>query len=623
MHLIKTSLILLLKLDMSRPLRVLILEDSPDDAELLTIALQQGGYHPIYQRVDRAEAMTKALETQQWDIVLADYSMPQFNVFSALRLLCEHGLDLPFIIISGKLGEDMAAEAIKAGAHHCMLKDKLTRLIPVIDRELKEAALRAERLEAIAKLEYLTLYDRLTGLPNTTLFLEYLNERITQIQSGSISNVIPLHSAGSQRDRLASPPVSQKHPPGGFAVLYLDLDRYQTIKYSLGHWVADRLVAATARRLKNCLGDEAAIARVGEDEFAILLPDIENSHDAINVADLIHQVLKAPFQFRDRPMVFSTASIGIVMSQIGYKTSEQLLTAADSAMNHAKLNGQGQTSIFDLQMQRSAIERLHLEAELQQAIQAEQLHLNYQPIVCLNSGRLAGFEALVRWTHPKLGMISPGKFIPMAESTGLIIPLGEWVLKEACRQLSLWQEKFPEVWPIKISVNLSGIQLSHPDLLLKIDEILGKYSSICDSLKLEVTESVLMENAGRATAILEELKAKQIQISIDDFGTGYSSLSYLQCLPIDTLKIDRSFVSNMETQPKNAPLVKSIVALAHSLDMDLIAEGVETPKQMAILRSLGCEYGQGYLFSRPLNPEAAEHLLDNMSELSNYWQKSS
>jgi len=608
---------------MSRPLKVLILEDSPDDAELLAIALRQGGYDPIFQRVDRAKAMTKALETQQWDLVLADYSMPKFNVFSALRLLREQGLDIPFIIISGKVSEDMAAAAMKAGAHDCMLKDKLTRLTPVIDRELKEAALRAERRQAIAKLEYLTFYDDLTGLPNTTLFLEYLTERIKQNQPAYTCNVIPFYAATTQRPDCPSSQVSPHQPKSDFAILYLDLDRYQTIKYSLGHGVADQLVAATAYRLKCCLGDRTAIARVGADEFAILLPDIAIPQDAIAVAASIHRAMEAPFQFSDRPMVFSSASIGIVMSQINYQTPEQFLTAADTAMNHAKARGQGKTALFDVQMQHIALESLHLEIELQKAIQSEDFHLNYQPIVCLKTGKLAGFEALVRWKHQKLGTIPPDKFIPIAEEKGLIIPLGEWVLKSACRQLNIWQKKYPKAWPINISVNLSGIQLSNPDWLLKIDEILSENYVNGSSLKLEITESVLMENAGSATAILEKLKAKQIQISIDDFGTGYSSLSYLHCLPIDTLKIDRSFVSNMETQPKNATLVKSIVALAHSLGLDLVAEGVETPKQVNILRSLGCEYGQGYLFSRPLDAEAAANLLNHLPDISNYWQKSS
>lgn len=608
---------------MSRPLKVLILEDSPDDAELLEIALRQGGYDPIYQRVDRAEAMKNALETQQWDIVLADYSMPQFNVFSALRLLREQRLDIPFIIISGKVSEDMAAAAMKAGAHDCMLKDKLTRLTPVIDRELKEAALRAERRQAIAKLEYLTFYDDLTGLPNTTLFLEYLAQRIEPNQPDYVSNVIPFSSAANQRHDRPNLPVAQDEPKSSFAILYLDLDRHQTIKSSLGHGAADKLVAATAYRLKSCLKDEGNIARIGADEFAILLPDIETSQDAIEVADMIHQAMKAPFQFSEHPMVFSSASIGIVMSQISYQTPEQFLTAADTAMNHAKAKGQGKTALFDMQMQHSALESLHLEVELQKAIQSEQLHLNYQPIICFKTGRMSGVEALLRWRHPKLGMISPDKFIPIAEEKGLIIPLGEWVLKEACHQLSVWKKKLPKSWPISMSVNISGIQLANPDWLLKIDELLAQYSLIGSNLKLEITESVLMENAGHATAILESLKKKEIQISIDDFGTGYSSLSYLHCWPIDTLKIDRSFVSNMAIKPKNATLVKSIVALAHSLGLDLVAEGVETPKEVAILRSLGCEYGQGYLFSRPIDSEEVEYLLSHRPDMSDYWQKSS
>lgn len=608
---------------MRKSLRVLILEDSPDDAELLTIALQQGGYDLIYERVDNAIAMTKALKMQPWDIVLADYSMPHLNVFSALRLLRERELDVPFIIISGKVSEEIVVAAMKAGAHDCMLKDKLTRLVPVIDRELKEAELRAERRQAIAKLEYLTLYDNLTGLPNTTLFLEHLNQLITQQQPPNICNVIPLHYAGDKSDSLESPPGLEHQPAVGFAILYIDLDRYQIIKYSLGHVLADQLVAATARRLKNCLGNDIEIARIGADEFAILLPNIQEVSQAIAVAERIHQAMEAPFHLSDRPMVFSTASIGIVMSHIGYQLPEKFLTAADTAMHHAKLQGQGKTALFEPQMQSSAIESLQLQVDLQNAIQLENLHLNYQPIVCLKTGELKGFEALVRWKHPRLGMISPNKFIHIAEETGLIIPLGKWVLTEVCRQLSIWQKNFPIAESMTISVNLSAIQLANPDWLLQIDDFLAGDALKGSNLKLEITESVLMENAGRATAILEQLKAKHIQVSIDDFGTGYSSLSYLHYLPIDTLKIDRSFVSNMEIQPKNATLVKSIVTLAHSLGLDVIAEGVETAKQMAILRSLGCEYGQGYLFSRPMDPEAIDFLLNNLPDQSQQWQKSS
>ncbi len=626
------EMIELSRIDMRKSLRVLILEDSPDDAELLTIALQQAGYDLVYERVDNAITMTKALQRQKWDIVLADYSMPHFNVFSALRLLRERQLDVPFIVISGKVSEEIVVAAMKAGAHDCILKGKLTRLVPAIERELKEAELRAERRQAIAKLKYLALYDNLTGLPNTTLFLKHLSQLITQQQPPHICNVIPLHyspdkyspdKSPDKSDSLESPSGLEHQPAVGFAILYIDLDRYQIIKYSLGHVLADQLVAATARRLKKCLGNDIEIARIGADEFAILLPKIQEVSEAIAVAERIHQAMEAPFHLSDQSMVFSTASIGIVMSHIGYQTPEEFLTAADAAMHHAKLQGQGKTALFEPQMQSSAIESLQLQVDLQNAIQLENLHLNYQPIVCLKTGKIKGFEALVRWKHPRLGMISPSKFIHIAEKTGLIIPLGKWVLTEVCHQLSIWQKKFPIAESMTISVNLSAMQLAAPDWLLEIDDLLAGYALKGANLKLEITESVLMENAGRATAILEQLKTKEVQVSIDDFGTGYSSLSYLHYLPVDTLKIDRSFVSNMEIQPKNATLVKSIVTLAHNLGLDVIAEGVETPKQMAILRSLGCEYGQGYLFSRPMDPEAIDFLLNNLSEQSQQWQKSS
>jgi EAL domain-containing protein (putative c-di-GMP-specific phosphodiesterase class I) len=272
-------------------------------------------------------------------------------------------------------------------------------------------------------------------------------------------------------------------------------------------------------------------------------------------------------------------------------------------------------------MQDRTLERLHLEADLQQAIEARELHLNYQPIVSLETGQVVSFEALLRWQHPTRGGVSPVNFIPLAEETGLIIPLGEWVLSEACKRLSVWREQFP--WLVSMSVNLSGVQLGNPDLLRSVDEILQSLSLSGSSLKLEITESMLMEKGSAATALLGQLKARQIQLSIDDFGTGYSSLAYLQSLPIDTLKIDRSFISGIEHREKNLEITQTIITLAHSLKLDVVAEGVETEAQLDIVRSLGCEYGQGYLFSRPLDEQAAVAFMTEVtsSQKSKVWQR--
>jgi EAL domain-containing protein (putative c-di-GMP-specific phosphodiesterase class I) len=267
-------------------------------------------------------------------------------------------------------------------------------------------------------------------------------------------------------------------------------------------------------------------------------------------------------------------------------------------------------------MQDRTLQRLQLEADLQAAIEAKEFHLNYQPIICLKTGKIVSFEALVRWRHLKNGLVPPLNFIPLAEETGLIIPLGEWVLSEACRRLSIWRSQFPHHWPFSMSVNLSGIQLENPDFLKSIDEILRSYSLSGSSLKLEITESILMARGSAATELLDQLKARQIQFSIDDFGTGYSSLAYLQSLQIDTLKIDRSFINEIAHQKKNLEITQTIINLAHSLKLDVVAEGVETQAQLEILRSLGCEYGQGYLFSRPLDEQAVVALMKQFAEES-------
>ena len=560
---------------MNKLLRVLIVEDSEDDAELLAIELERGGYQIIYQRVDTETHMKQALcQTPSWDIVLADYSMPHFSAIAALNLLKEHQLDLPFIIVSGKIGEDTAVAAMKAGAHDYIVKGKLARLIPAVERELREAILRQEYRQAQEKLRYLAYYDNLTGLPNRTLFLEHLNREIARSQESG------------EEEHL-------------FALLLLSIDRFIGIKQSLGYILGKQLLVAVASRLEACAKDKNnVVSRIGGDEFAILLTDIKQPEDAISKAEEIYHELIIPFQLNGSA-VFSTVSIGIALSTISYKDAEKLLQAADTAMHYAKINFVKRLVIFDESMHTNAIAKLQLETDLQQAIDNRRLFLNYQPIVSLKTGKVNCLEALVRWKHSSLGLISPDKFIPLSEETGQIIALGQWVLSEACYQLVNWQRKFDSDFSLSMSINLSRIQISHPELIPQIDRLLQSLELNGKYLKLEITESTLMENVSAVTKVLEKLKERDIRLCIDDFGTGYSSLSYLRYLPVDTVKIDRSFIEAEGN--KNYDIVKAIVNLAHSLELDVIAEGVETEAQLEMLRCLGCEYGQGYLFAYPLS----------------------
>ncbi|MEM8719672.1 MAG: EAL domain-containing protein [Cyanobacteria bacterium P01_G01_bin.39] len=575
---------------MNELLRVLIIEDSEDDAELLAIALEQGGYSIIYQRVDTKAAMqTALLSSQPWNIVIADYSMPQFSAIAALEVLKEHQLDLPFLIVSGKIGEDTAVAAMKAGAHDYLVKGKLSRLIPAVERELREAVLRQEYRDAQKRLRYLAYYDKLTGLPNRTLFLEHLSREIAQ--SAEISSIYP-HS------RL----FDHNYPNNCFfAVLLLSIDRFRSIKHSLGYVISEQLLVAIAKRLSQNVAnlDSQVVARIGEDEFALLITGLKNVNDVMSRAEHLYRELIKPLEI-DNATVCSTVSIGIALNQDGNQEPEKLLRWADTAMQYAKMNFAKTAVLFDERMQSKAVEKLRLENDLQRAIDNQQLYLNYQPIVSLDTGKTTCVEALVRWKHDSLGSIPPDKFIPICEETGQIIALGQWVLSEACYQLMSWQRYFAADSPLTMSINLSRIQIYHPELIPQIDQLLQKLKLPGKNLKLEITESTLMENTQAVTKVLEQLKEREIKLCLDDFGTGYSSLSYLRYLPVDTVKIDRSFIGP-EINNTNYDIIKAIINLAHSLGLDVVAEGIETEAQLDILRGLGCEYGQGYFFAYPLN----------------------
>jgi diguanylate cyclase (GGDEF)-like protein/PAS domain S-box-containing protein len=453
------------------------------------------------------------------------------------------------------------------------------RLYAAVQQELNE------RKRAEEQLVHNAFHDPLTDLPNRALFMDRLGRAIER---------------------------AKRHPTDLFAVLFLDLDRFKVVNDSLGHSVGDRLLIESAKRLTKCIRTADTVARLGGDEFVILLNEIENDADALVIADRIQRALAAPFDF-DQHHIFISVSIGIVPSTLHYESAEDILRDADIAMYRAKTCGRGRFEVFDPTMRDRAMTRLELETDLRQALVRHELAVYYQPIVSLMTNRVTGFEALVRWHHPTRGIVPPAEFIPMAEETGLIIPIGQWVLREACRQMRAWQIQFPHEPPLTISVNLSPKQFARADLIEQIMTALRETGLAAACLNLELTESLIIEDSQAVAGILDQLRALGVQVQIDDFGTGYSSLGYLHRLPIDTLKIDRTFIGKMGMNGSGSEIVRTILTLAHDLGMQVIAEGVETAAQVTKLKGMACEYGQGYYFTKPVDSATASRLIAQLA----------
>ncbi|MBM3989495.1 MAG: EAL domain-containing protein [Planctomycetes bacterium] len=439
------------------------------------------------------------------------------------------------------------------------------------------------------QLAHRSFYDTLTELPNRALFHDRLRHALRR---------------GARRAARRSDYV--------FAVLLLDLDRFKVINESLGHFAGDRLLVMIARRLELSLRPGDTVARLGGDEFAILLDDIGDASDAVKVADRVHGELSAPFNIGGHEL-FVSSSIGIATSLTGYHRPEDVLRDADTAMYRAKASGRARHALFDSAMHAHAVQQLQIERDLRRAIERHEMRVHYQPIVSLATGTIGGFEALVRWTHSERGPISPADFIPIAEETGLIVPLGRWVLRQACMELATWQRKLGNPRACTLSVNLSSKQLNQPDLAHQIAQILVETGVKGEDLQLEITESAILEHPDAAKSILLKLKELGLKLSIDDFGTGYSSLSYLQRFPIDSLKIDRSFVQHLGSErgehSDDARIARTIVMIGRNLGKSVVAEGVETAAQLSLMRAVECDHAQGYFFSKAVDGDAAMALM--------------
>lgn len=448
----------------------------------------------------------------------------------------------------------------------------LGMIASLLEDEREAAAIAADQVE------HLAYHDALTGLPNRPLFMDRL--------------IIAVAQANRANQKLA--------------VFFLDLDRFKDINDSLGHTVGDSLLKSAAERVRRCVREGDTVARFGGDEFTLVIPRIDKIEDAAKIANKIIETLKIPFEIADREL-FITTSIGVAIYPSDGLDPETLVRNADTAMYRAKDQGRDNYQLYAPAMNARALERLALENTLRRAVAQKELVLFYQPVIGASSGIVVGVEALIRWQHPELGLLSPAHFISLAEISGLIVPIGEWVIRTACKQVKTWQKKFDQ--PLTVAINLSARQFQHPDLVSQIRSSIAETGVDPASLEFEITESSAMQNAENTIFTLRELKDLGVKIAMDDFGTGYSSLNYLKRFPIDTLKLDQTFVRDVMTDARDAAIVGAVISMAHRLGLSVIAEGVETDAQLEYLRRENCDYIQGYLFSPPKAPDALEPFL--------------
>ncbi len=587
---------------------ILIIDDTADNLRILSSILARVGYK-VRKALNWQMAFT-ASQTQLPDLILLDIMMPEVDGYEVCQRFKANvaTADIPIIFISALDDIFDKVKAFQIGGVDYITKP--FEFAEVIVRVQNQLDLRS------AKLEILKLNDLLEErVKQRTIELENtLQELQIEIKTSQELQTKLLESA--LRDNLTSLPNralfinrleqalnrAKLESDYHFAVLFLDCDRFKNINDSLGHLVGDKLLIAIAKRLQTALSPFDTLARLGGDEFGILLENVSDIEMVTSIAERIINSLNQHFNV-SRYQVFVNVSIGVNWGNNNYEKPEYLLRDADTAMYRAKALGRGRFHVFDPQMHREAMQVLELENDLRRAVKNQELIVYYQPIISLDTGKIAGFEALVRWQHPLKGLILPTEFIPVAEETGLIHDIDTWVLKTACNQLRIWQNHPVVPKPLHISVNLSAKLFLQPNFLAQIDQIIYETKINPAFLELEITESVIMKNNVDVKTTLQELKQRKIKLTMDDFGTGYSSLSYLHNFPLSTLKIDKSFLSLMQKNHENMGLVPAMIGIAHSMGMKAIAEGVETSKQLSQIRELNCNFAQGNLFSRAMEPQ--------------------